>query len=299
MGTLGDLIVQIIVIGCIYMMIAAAFDLVFASSRVVNFAQGDFVTGGGLVVAILAVVHGLPFGVAAVVAGVVVAAIGMVTVSVLILPVLPGVTQRSVSDLNEMRWVLTTIGVSISIEAIGGMLTPQGAIGVKPLLAGAVSVAGVQVPLYDGLIVGISLALMLALHVLLRRTIVGQTLRAVAIDRYGAAAIGIPVNRVVTLTFVGAALLSALAGVLIVPFTQGNASGGFALGLAGFAAATVGGLGDMRGALSGGLIVAAAELMGARFINSQMEGVFPLLVMMAILVFRPQGLFQSRSVDRV
>jgi len=298
-GTLGDLIVQVVVIGCVYAMIAVAFDLVFASSRVVNFAQGDFVAGAGLIAAILAVTHGVPFGIAALAAGVLIALVGMVTVSALILPVLPGITQRSVSDLNEMRWVLTTIGVSVTLEAIGGMLTPQGAIGVKPLINGGVNVAGIHVPLYDIAIVVVAVAMIAGLHMLLRHTIVGQMLRAVAADRYGSAAVGIPVRRVIVATFVGAAALSALAGVLIVPFTQGSASGGFALGLAGFAAATVGGLGDMRGALAGGMVVAAAELMGARFVNSQMESVFPLLVMMLILVFRPQGIFQSGAVERV
>jgi branched-chain amino acid transport system permease protein len=133
----------------------------------------------------------------------------------------------------------------------------------------------------------------------LAKTQWGRRLRAVASDRYGAEILGIPSRRFIVVIFVIAGLFSAVAGILIAPITQANATTGFTLGLSGFAAATVGGLGELRGSVIGGMIIGFAELFGTRFINSQLESVYPLLVLIIVLMVRPRGILQSSFVERV
>lgn len=294
-----ELIVQAILLGSIYSLLAMAYNFIFAGSRVVNFAQGDLVATSGVVFAVLTVTHGLPFGLGFLVSCLVVTALGFVIVLLLVLPTLPGVLERTHNEQRQLRWVLTTLGASVTISAIGNIITPSGAIAVQPVLSGSFSLLGANVPFYDVLVVVVTAAVVAASYLVLASTQLGRRLRAVASDRYGAEVIGIPSRRFIVVIFGVAGLFSALAGILIAPITQANATTGFSLGLAGFAAATAGGLGEMRGSVIGGLVVGFAELLGTRFLNSQLESVYPLLVLIVVLMVRPRGILQSAFVERV
>lgn len=296
---MAELIIRAILIGSIYSLVAMAFNVIFAGSRVINFAQGDLVASGGVIVAVLSVSNSVPFGIAVVISCLIVSAIALALVYFLVLPTLPGVLDRSRGDQNQLRWVLTTIGASVTIEAVANIITPNGAIGVTPVVSGSFSLFNASVPHYDLLVVGLAAVVILGSHLVITRTQWGRRLRAVASDRYAAEVIGIPSRRFMVTIFVAAGLFSALAGVLIAPITQANANSGFALGIAGFAAATVGGLGDIRGSAIGGMIVGFAELFGTRYLNSQLESVYPLLVLVVVLMVRPRGILRSSFVERV
>jgi branched-chain amino acid transport system permease protein len=229
----------------------------------------------------------------------VVTALAFVIVLLLVLPTLPGVLDRTHNEQGQLRWVLTTLGASVTISAIGNSITPTGAIAVQPVISGSFTLLGANVPYYDVVVVGVMVLVVAASDLVIAKTQVGRQLRAVASDRYGAEVIGIPSRRFIVAIFVVAGLFSALAGILIAPITQADATTGFSLGIAGFAAATAGGLGEIRGSVIGGLIVGFAELFGTRFLNSQLESVYPLLVLIIVLMVRPRGILQSAFVERV
>ena len=294
-----ELVIQAVVIGSIYTLVAMAFNLVFAGSRVINFAQGDLVASGGVLLAVLTVSHGVPFGAALLVGALVVTAVALAVVYLLVLPTLPGVLDRAVNEQNQLRWVLTTIGASVTIEALSNRIMPNGTLAVRPAVSGSFGLLGAQVPWYDLIVVVLSLLAVGATYLFIATTQSGRRMRAVAGDRYGAEVIGVPTRTFIVGIFTVAGLFSALAGILVAPITQANANAGFTLGLAGFAAATVGGLGDLRGAVLGGMIVGFAELFGTRYINSELESVFPLLVLVVVLMVRPRGILQSAFVERV
>jgi branched-chain amino acid transport system permease protein len=294
-----ELLVQAVLLGSIYSLVAMAFNLIFAGSRVVNFAQGDLVASSGVIFAVLTVTQGLPFGLAILISCIVVSAIALAIVYLLVLPTLPGVLDRSVNEQSQLRWVLTTLGASVVISAIGNIITPSGAIAVAPIVSGSFGFFGANVPFYDLVVVGLTAVVIVGSYLVLAKTQMGRRLRAVASDRYGAEVIGIPSRRFIIVIFVVAGLFSAFAGVLIAPVTQANANTGFMLGIAGFSAATVGGLGEIRGSVIGGMIVGFAELLGTRFLNSQLESVYPLLVLVIVLMVRPRGILQSAFVERV
>ncbi len=294
-----ELVVQAILLGSIYTLLAMSFNFVFAGSRVVNFAQGDLVASAGVVFAVVTVTHSVPvwWGVAIAIA--VVGLLALIIVGVLVLPTLPGVLDRTQNEQSNLRWVLTTLGASVVISALGSLIAPSGAIAVRPFVRGSFPLLGANVPNYDVVVVVITVVVVAGSYLVLARTQIGRQLRAVASDRYGAEVVGIPSRRFIIAIFVIAGLFSALAGLLIAPITQANANTGFTLGLAGFAAATVGGLGDMRGSAIGGLIVGFAEIFGTRFINSQLDSVYPLLLLIIVLMVRPRGILSSSFVERV
>lgn len=296
---MAELIIQSVVIGSIYTLLAMAFNLVFAGSRVINFAQGDIVAAGGVLLAVLTVSHGVPFGAAVVLSALIVTAVAVLVVCFLVLPTLPGILDRTVNEQSQLRWVLTTIGASVTIEALSNRIMPNGTLAVRPVLHGSFPLLGARVPWYDLLVVVVSLAAVLGTYLYIAMTQSGRRMRAVAGDRYGAEVIGVPTRNFIVGIFAVAGLFSGLAGILVAPITQANANAGFTLGLAGFAAATVGGLGDLRGAALGGMIVGFAELFGTRYINSELESVFPLLVLVVVLMVRPRGILQSSFVERV
>jgi branched-subunit amino acid ABC-type transport system permease component len=294
-----ELIVQGILLASIYTLLAMAFNFVFAGSRVVNFAQGDLVAGSGVIFAVLTVLHGVPVWLGAIIAIVAVGLVALVVVTVLVLPTLPGVLDRTQNEGANLRWVLTTLGASVVISAIGNIIAPNGAIAVKPLIAGSFPLLDAQVPFHDVVVVAVTVVVVVASYIVLARTQVGRQLRAIPIAGYGAEVVGIPSRRFIIAIFVIAGLFSALAGLLIAPVTQANANTGFTLGLAGFAAATVGGLGEMRGSVIGGLVVGFAEIFGTRYINSQLGSVYPLLLLIVVLMVRPRGILSSSFVERV
>ncbi len=294
-----ELIVQAILLGSVYTLLAMAYNFVFAGSKVVNFAQGDLVAAGGVIFAVLTVMQGLPTWIAAIAAIVIVGALALVIVGALVLPTLPGVLDRTQNEQASFRWVLTTLGASVVIAAIGNIVAPNGAIAVHPFWAGSFPLFGARVPFHDLIVVGVTVVVVAGSQLVLANTQIGRQLRAVASDRYGAEVVGIPSRRFIIVIFVVAGLFSALAGLLIAPVTQANANTGFTLGLAGFAAATVGGLGEMRGSAIGGLIVGFAEIFGTRFISSQLGTVYPLLLLIVVLMVRPRGIMSSSFVERV
>jgi branched-chain amino acid transport system permease protein len=294
--TLG---IQTIVLGCIYSLVALAYNLLFASARVVNLAQGDLVAYGGFIFALAISSWHLASPLAFLLSIAVVTLAGVAIALLLVLPVLPPVIRRWVSEADNMRWVISTLGASVVLQAIGTFLAPSGPIAGHAWIGGATTINNLRVPYFDFVVVGVTALLGLVMYIFLGRTDLGRMLRAMSVDRYLVAALGWRVNRLVVYIFAISAGLSALAGMLIAPLTSANPESGFLLGLYGFAAAVLGGFGDMRGAVIGGVLVAAAQLYGSTYINSGLYDILPMVLLIAVLLFRPGGLMQSPFTERI
>jgi branched-chain amino acid transport system permease protein len=291
--------IQTIVVGCIYSLVALAYNLLFAGARVVNLAQGDLVAYGGFLFAFSISKWHFSSPLAFAFSIAVVTLAGVAIAVLLVLPVLPPVIRRWVSEADNMRWVISTLGASVVLEALGTFIAPGGPIGGHSWLVGATKIDGLLVPYFDFVVVAITAFLGLAMYVLFARTQMGRILRALSSDRYLVAVLGWRVNRLVVYVFAISAGLSALAGMLIAPLSSANPESGFLLGVNGFAAAVLGGFGDMRGALLGGLLVAGSQLYGSTYINSELYDVFPMVLLIAVLLFRPGGILQSPLAERI
>ncbi|TIV13525.1 MAG: branched-chain amino acid ABC transporter permease, partial [Mesorhizobium sp.] len=176
-------------------------------------------------------------------------------------------------------------------------------------LNGAISLGIVQIPLVQLFVIAAALLAMAVLHVIVQHTTLGTSMRAVAEDREAAALMGINSDRVVTLTFMIGGTMAGVAGVLYaLVFKQIHAFMGFTLGIKGFAAAVLGGIGNIPGAMAGGFLLGLSESFGPAALLSgfgmpapyQLKDAIAYGLLVMILIFRPRGIFGERlSVKRM
>jgi branched-chain amino acid transport system permease protein len=280
-------LVQILVnglgVGCIYGLIGIGFCVIYNASGIVNFAQGAFVMLGGMVAHVL-YTWGLPLPVAGVLAVLVVAALGVVIERLVV---------RPLWDRNATLFViiLATLAVQIVIERATLIL-----VGDQPKSLPVftdlppIRIAGVAVGYQFLWIVGTSLLLIVLLVLFFQRTLVGRAMRACSINREAAALQGIPVSRMLALSFALSAGLGAIAGVLLTPtqFTAFNVGTPFAI--SGFIAAIVGGFGRPFGAFLGGIALGLSQAIAVVAFGSGLKNVAALSVLLVFLFFRPSGI---------
>src|SRR5208282_1512400 len=144
----------------------------------------------------------------------------------------------------------------------------------------------------------VALVTVVALHLLLHQTRLGRSMQATAQNPMVARILGIPVERMILYTFLVNAVLVAIASILISPIYLAKFTNGESLGLAAFIAAIVGGFNQVRGAILGGVILGVLDNLSAAYVSAQYRGAFPLLLLIAVILFRPQGLL-GRAEERL
>ncbi len=294
MGALDHLpqyILSGITSGSIYVLIAMGFSLIYNASRIVNFAQGEFVMLGALFTISLAQERGLPLW-----AGAVVAVVGVAGIGILLER---GPLRRGRSR-SHLILVMITIGASISIQGTG-MLFWGKDVRTLPPIGGYEPIRILNASIIPQTIVILTTAvcLLATLFVFFHRTRLGKAIRAVAENPEGAELLGIPVTRLVALSFGLSGALGALAGILITPLTTMSYQSGLMLGLKGFAAAVLGGFGSFPGAVVGGITLGLLESLGAGLISSTYKDAIAFLALLAILFWKPTGVVGEVNVHRV
>ena len=292
-------------LGTAYGMIAIGYTMVYGVLSMINFAHGDvFMIGGYIGWALLGVLFAshtvpmhplivLPMLLAA--AMVVTGAIGLLLERLIYRPLY----QRGATRLGPL---ISAIGASIFLQ--NAVMLIAGA-REKVYMAYAVfprtwrfSIGGINVSVLVGVIATTAVVMMLGMNWLVQRTWLGRSIRAVSEDREMAAVMGIDVWRVVALTFCIGSALGGAAGVLMgFYYTQVDFYMGYAAGLKAFTAAVLGGIGDMRGAMLGGLILGVVESLSVTFINPAFKDAIAFAVLILVLMFRPGGVFGETLPD--
>ncbi len=277
--------------GSVYALVALGFCLVHNTMRIVNFAQGDFLSLGGLVTYSLLTVTGLPPVASFPLSVAAVAAVGCL---------LERVCLRPAVSRNTTVLVFITIAASILLRGIFKHVWGKQAMALPPF--------GADVPLHllgatftpqNLWVIGITLFSIAMLMYFFSRTVTGKAMRATAINPAAAALMGIDTDRMKMYSFGLAGGLGALAGVLITPITSLSYDIGVLIGLKGFAAAVLGGYGSFAGAIAGGICLGLLESLAAGLVSSAYKDVFAFVVLLAVLFFRPEGMFGGRSTERV
>lgn len=166
---------------------------------------------------------------------------------------------------------------------------------ILPPFGGVWDVGGVRMPVQSWFVVSVTIGVIVALFVGLRYTKFGRAMRACAEDREAAALMGIPVDRIITGTFVLGGMLAALSGALLASIFAINPYLGAQFLLKGFAVALVGGLGNIEGAVVAALMVGTIETMGAGYLDAEWRDAYVFVIMVLVLLVRPRGLFQARG----
>ena len=277
-------------VGAIYALVALGFTLIYNASDVVNFAQGEFVMLGGMVT-VFAAAAGVPLPLAAVLAVIVAAAVGLLLYWLAIEPA---------RGASAVTLIIITIGASILLRGLAAVGFDKNYHSLPPLLGNDPwMIAGAALlPQSTVVLIGTG-AIVAGLWFFMTGTLIGKAMLATAANRLAARLVGINTSAVVGLSFAMSAAIGGIGGILIAPITLTNYDVGTLLALKGFAAAMLGGMGHPLGAVAGGLLLGLLEAFSAGYVSSQYKDAVAFLVILAVLFAMPQGLFGKGDVERV
>ncbi|MEO9228443.1 MAG: branched-chain amino acid ABC transporter permease [Devosia sp.] len=279
---LYQIILSGLTVGAIYALIAIGFTIVFSTVRIVNFAHGEFVMAGGMLYSYLNVVHGVPIFPAVVIA---------VLICMVLAWLVYELALAGMDKDNHIAQVMVTLGVGITLKGLAQVFIGKDTEFPPPFTSGApVMLAGGAIPPQTFWIVGELVVLLLGLYLLLQHTRIGKGMVAVSINHYAATLMGISPRRSAVIAFVLAGLLGGAAGTLLAPVASAHYDNGIFLAIKGFAAAILGGLGSPVGAVVGGLILGLTESLTAGYVSSAYKDAVALVLLLLILLLRPQGL---------
>lgn len=290
MSELLQFLLSGVTVGAVYALVALGFTIIYNASDVVNFAQGEFVMLGGMVT-VFAHAAGLPLPLAALVAIVATAAAGVALNKLAIEPA---------RGAPVVSLIIITIGASIFIRGAAQLIFDK-QIHRFPAFSGddPIRIMGATILPQSLWVIAGAVLVFIALWIFFTKTLLGRAVLATSNNRLAAQLVGINTNFVMTLSFALSAGIGALAGVLMTPITMTSYDVGLTLALKGFAAAMLGGMGNPKGALAGGILLGLLEALTAGYLSSQYKDAAAFVVILAVLFFMPQGLFGRKSTDRV
>ena len=284
-----QLLVGGISVGCIYALIGLGYSLIYSASGLMSFVQGEIFMLGAYVAFTIYVGLGIPFLLAVLIAIGFMFAFGMLLERSMISPLLRRGSQ-------QIHIVLATIGLSIFLKNFAMILWGSdvknfpSSFGENPIKMGPISISPQQIA-----IVVVTLACMVLLHLFMSRTKLGTSLRAAAQDPMAAGVVGINVPLTVGMAWALAAALSAVAGILLAPIFGVYPKMGAILSTKGFAAAVLGGYGNMYGAIIGGLMFGVVETMAAGYLSSSFKDIISFGVLIVVLFVMPHGILKVKA----
>ena len=279
-----------ITVGAIYALVGLGFAIIYNASHVINFAQGEFVMLGGMGTVFL-MFAGLPMIVAAPLAVCLVVLVGLLLEKFAVEPA---------RNATVVTLIIITIGASILIRGIVEVTFGKDFYRL-PAFTGetAIMVGGAALQPQSLWILAVLGTVVAALRWFFERTKLGKAILATSYNPLAAQLVGIETRTILLVSFGLSAALGALAGILTAPITLTKYDIGIMLGLKGFAAAILGGLGSSYGAVAGGLLLGVIEAMSAGYISSAYKDAVAFLIILGVLFFMPSGLFGARRTERV
>ncbi|MGE0735546.1 MAG: branched-chain amino acid ABC transporter permease [Alphaproteobacteria bacterium] len=279
-------------IGCVYALVALGFVLIYKATEVVNFAQGELMMVGAFFAYTFVDLGQLPFAVGVLLAFACTAMFGAL-INFLVL--------RRLIGSSAFTIVLATVGLATLVRAIAGMIPGWGTQTHRlsnPFAGKTVDIGGVIVSSEHLMVIGVTVLLVSALYAFFTFTRVGIALQATSQNQLASGYVGIPVRSMFSLIWAISAAVSAIAGVLIAPLAFVHSNMGY-IGLKAFPAAVLGGFGSLPGAVIGGLIIGIVEELAGLYLPEGFKSVAAYVVLLGVLMIRPQGLFGYSKRVRV
>ncbi len=288
---LGQLIISGLALGSVYALLALAMVLIHKSTDVINFAQGEMATLSTFLALALLTATGLPL-------------IAILLLSLLIGAALGGLTERIairwLADAPPVNVLIVTIGLWIIFHHTSGWIWGYDPYNFPSLLPQTpVEIAGITVAPNSLAIMGVSFSLMLALYLFFEYTREGIAMRATSMNPRAAQLMGVRVSRITMLSWAVAGAISAAAGVLVAPILFLDFEMMVGVLLKAFAGAILGGFNSLPGAVVGGLFIGVAENLLGGYVSSAFKDSFSFLLIIAVLMIRPSGLFGRSGPKKV
>jgi branched-chain amino acid transport system permease protein len=276
-------------LGFIYTLVGLGFTVIYNSSGIVNFSQGEFVMAGGMSAVFLSYA-GVPLGFAFVLALLVTSIVGIVLWKLV----------SMAKGASVVSLIILTLGYSIFLRG----LTQVGfdkQLHTLPAFVGdgQIDIFGATIANQAVLVIIVSMVIVVGLYLFFKKTKTGKAMVAASDNLDAAKLMGINIKKILILNFVISASIASLGGILLTPITSTNYEVGIMLGLKGFCAAIIGGLGNPFGSVAGGLILGILESLVAGYISSEYKDAVAFVVLLAILFFLPGGIFGNLKSQRV
>ncbi len=289
-------------LGCVYALIALGYTMVYGILELINFAHGEiYMVGAYLGIIGLGVLQALGMAGMGATGLIIVLILFAVILSALLGVVVERFAYRPLRNVGRLSPLISAIGMSIFLQNF--VMIFQGAREkVMPSLfqSGGINVGTVHVSAEKLMILVTSIVTMAALTLLVRRTRRGAAMRATAQDQIMSQLCGIDINAVIALTFAIGSGLAGVAGVLVASYYgMINFYIGYQAGLKAFTAAVLGEIGNIPGAMIGGLILGVVESFGAGYISSEYKDVYAFLILILLLIFKPGGLLGEHVAEKV
>jgi branched-chain amino acid transport system permease protein len=276
--------------GAIYAVIAIGFSMLYNSTELINFAHGEFVMLGALGLVTFWSGFKLPLPIAFILTVICVSGAGLLFERFAI---------RTVSKPQPIVLVIITVGASIFLRGIAMSGWGKDAKGLPPFSDHSpLEIAKATLLPQSLWILGISFLAVFGLYLFYQKTLTGKAMQACAINRRAAWLTGIPYQKMISLAFLMSTGMGAVAGIIIAPITLCSYDMGTMLGLKGFCAAMLGGLGSLWGALLGGFLLGILEAMGTGFFYSGLKDAIAFILLLLILYIRPGGILGAKDAKR-
>ncbi|MBN2283726.1 MAG: branched-chain amino acid ABC transporter permease [Deltaproteobacteria bacterium] len=296
-------IINGLTIGSFYALIALGYSMVYGVLKLINFAHGDFFTLGSYIgytvlvfgAALITTHFGLWGGM---VAAMLMAAFCLAVVGILV----ERAAYRPIYPAGRLPAVVSALGASIFLQnAIMVIWGPRyQAYPAKLIPNVRLDLWGINITLLQIVILVLSFLLLGILYYIIQKTLFGAAIRATALDRDTASLMGVNFNKVIFFIFTLGPALGAMTGVMVgMYYRQISFTMGWNYGLKAFTATILGGIGNLPGAMFGGLILGTLEMLGAAYISAAWKDVFVFLILILVLIFRPTGLFGEKTAEKV
>lgn len=294
MGFFTAQLISAVKLGSIYALVAIGYSIVYSIMGMINFAHGELLMIATFSLWVL-LNAGVPFALAVALAIAITALFGIL---------IERIAYRSIRNAGESTQIITSLAVSIFLEALCQAIfnSSSKALIIPDVFSKTFQVLGTTVSVIDAVTLGCTVVLTIVVVLIIRRTAMGKAMRAVADNMEAADLMGIDKNRVITAAFVIGSVLAAVAGILYSgKYTSFSNDMGFMLGVKAFIAAVLGGLGSLTGAVAGGYIMAVLEVFFSGYLPrgvGSYQTAFTFLVLILVLLIRPNGLFGSSRRQR-
>jgi branched-chain amino acid transport system permease protein len=297
-----------LVLGSMYALIALGYTMVYGVLNLINFAHGDVLMIGAMVgLTILKGVNAVAPGLPGIVK-LIIAIVGAIPVCALVNVLIERVAYRKLRNAPRLAPLITAIGVSILLQTFAMMIWGRSPIPFPQIMpSDPIHIFGALVSPTQLMLLVLATASMVGLLLLVEKTKMGRAMRATAENPRVAGLMGVDANRVIVVTFAVGAALAAVAGVMWgATYSSAQFAMGFIPGLKAFSAAVLGGIGNIYGAMVGGLLLGIIESLGAGyigdltgdFLGSQYQDIFAFVVLIIVLTLRPSGIMGERVADR-
>jgi branched-chain amino acid transport system permease protein len=293
-------------VGGAYALVALGFSITFTTTKTLNFSHGEFVSAGAFIgMSVLFLVLGKPLTSTTFGAdvpgggGQLLALIGALGVMGLLGWLLYALGVRPFAGRPGMAWVMSTLGFGVILQSIGlAIWGPKPVVVPGPAGDEVIRLAGIGVRPQEILMLGVAVVTMIVFDRVMRSTMLGKAMRAVAHNPANASLMGINVNALMVGAFVFSSALAGLSGFLLAPIAQASLFMGLAVGLKGFSGAMIGGLNNPRGCVIGGFALGVLESM-VNLWQAQWRDVAIFVLVILVLAFKPTGLFGGKLVEKV